>query len=121
VSVLHLIPLGGEDLTGYTGPARLVVATGDESFDTVADGQPVVHTASAGEIVWRDDVGVTCRRWNWRQCVRTRLGGSTSSILFIVDGLAPMTSDALENAGVALVEALTAGSPEAIATTRLLG
>ena len=38
VSVLHQIPLGGEDLTRYTGPPRLIRATGDEPFDTVADG-----------------------------------------------------------------------------------
>ena len=38
VSVLHQIPLGGEDLTRYTGAPRLVRATGEEPFDTVADG-----------------------------------------------------------------------------------
>lgn len=38
VSVLHQIPLGGEDLTRYAGPPRLTRATGDEPFDTVADG-----------------------------------------------------------------------------------
>jgi DNA/RNA-binding domain of Phe-tRNA-synthetase-like protein len=26
-----------------------------------------------GEVIWRDDDGVTCRCWNWRQCVRTRI------------------------------------------------
>src|ERR1700730_8399009 len=30
VSVLHQIPLGGEDLTRYAGPPRLVRAAGDE-------------------------------------------------------------------------------------------
>jgi hypothetical protein len=38
VSVLHQIPLGGEDLTRYAGPPRLIRAAGDEPFDTVADG-----------------------------------------------------------------------------------
>src|SRR5215831_16164447 len=36
VSVLHQIPLGGEDLTRYAGPPRLVRATGTEPFDTTA-------------------------------------------------------------------------------------
>jgi DNA/RNA-binding domain of Phe-tRNA-synthetase-like protein len=30
VSVLHQIPLGGEDLAGYRGAPRLVRATGQE-------------------------------------------------------------------------------------------
>ena len=38
VSVLHQLPLGGEDLTRYAGAPRLVRATGAEPFDTVADG-----------------------------------------------------------------------------------
>ena len=121
VSVEHLVPIGGEDLDRYVGPPRLVRAIGDEPFDTVADGEPVTVNADPGEVVWRDDLGVTCRRWNWRQCVRTRLDGSTSSILFILDALAPMTTDALESAGAALVDALTSDSPGASATSRLIG
>ena len=38
VSVLHQLPLGGEDLTRFAGPPRLFRATGAEPFDTVADG-----------------------------------------------------------------------------------
>lgn len=121
VSVEHLLPVGGENLAAYVGPPRLARAAGDEAFDTMADGVPVVVTADPGEVVWRDDVGVTCRRWNWRQCVRTRLDESTTDVLLIVDGLDPLTTDALHTAGDALVEALTAGSPDAVATTRLLG
>ena len=120
VSVEHLIPIGGEDLGRYAGPPRLVRAAGDEPFDTIADGRPTTVTADPGEVVWRDDLGVTCRRWNWRQCVRTRLGETTSDILFILDGLEPVGPAELEAAGAALVEALTLDAPPASATSRLL-
>lgn len=121
VSVEHLLPLGGEDLDRYAGPPRLVRAAGDEPFDTVSDGQPVTVLAEAGEVVWRDDLGVTCRRWNWRQCVRTRLDEQSSNVLFILDGLQPVSTEALEVAGAALIEALTAATSEATAASRLLG
>lgn len=120
VSVEHLLPAGGEDLDAYAGAPRLVRATGDERFDTVAEGQPVTVTADPGEVIWRDDLGVTCRRWNWRQCVRTRLSQDTRSILFILDALHPTTTEQLHSAGDALVAAVTAGSPDAAAATRLL-
>jgi DNA/RNA-binding domain of Phe-tRNA-synthetase-like protein len=119
-SVLHLLPIGGEDLAGYEGPARLVVAAGGEPFDTVADGQPIVDAAEAKEIVWRDDQGVTCRRWNWRQCVRTRLGTSTTDALFIIDALG---ADARQRAAAAATElsgALAVDSPSAVFATRTL-
>ena len=119
-SVEHLVPVGGEDLDRYVGPPRLVRARGDEPFDTVADGVAVTVTSDRGEVVWRDDQGVTCRRWNWRQCVRTRLGGSTENVLLILDALDPMTDEALLAAGDALVGALTTGTSGARATTRLL-
>lgn len=121
VSVQHLIPIGGENLLQYVGPPRLVRAAGDEPFDTVADGEPVSVDAAPGEVVWRDDLGVTCRRWNWRQCVRTRLDPSTTDALFILDGLEPVGADRLREAGDALVAHLLADAPDAQVSWRLLG
>ncbi|MES2210065.1 MAG: phenylalanine--tRNA ligase beta subunit-related protein [Chloroflexota bacterium] len=89
VSILHEVPVGGEDLDKYLGPARLVRATGTEPFETTADGQAVVEHPEPGEVVWADDAGVTCRRWNWRQCTRTQLTPATTRALFIVDALGP--------------------------------
>ncbi|MFI0433654.1 MAG: B3/4 domain-containing protein, partial [Candidatus Nanopelagicales bacterium] len=120
VSVAHVLPIGGENLDRYVGAPRLCRARGDEPFDTVANGEPITITADAGEVLWRDDLGVTCRRWNWRQCVRTRLDEGTAHVLFILDGLEPLDSGALEAAGSALVDAITANAPEAAVATRLL-
>ena len=89
VSVLHEVPVGGEDLDRYAGPARLARATGTEPFETTADGEPAIEHPEPEEVVWTDDAGVTCRRWNWRQCTRTRLTLDTSRALFIVDALGP--------------------------------
>ena len=58
VSARALTPVGGEDLDHLQGGLRLAIADGDEPFDG-HDGAP-----RPGEIVWRDDAGVTCRRWN---------------------------------------------------------
>ena len=120
LSITHLIPFGGEDLDHYTGPPRLVRATGDEPFDTVADGEPVTITADPGEVLWRDDLGVTCRRWNWRQCVRTRLTENTGTVLFILDGLDPVSTEALHAAADDLTTRLLTLSPGAQISRQLL-
>ena len=57
VSIAFPLPVGGEDLAHYAGPARLVRADGDEEFGTVAAGQPVAEHPERGEVVWRDDRG----------------------------------------------------------------
>lgn len=111
VSVAHAIPVGGEDLDAYEGPARLVRADGTEAFDTTTGGEAVVEHPEPGEVVWRDDAGVTCRRWNWRQCTRTRLTTSTTRAFFVLDGLDPLGVDGTTAAADALVEALRAVSP----------
>ena len=98
ISVRHQIPLGGEDLSRYTGAPRLVRATGIEPFDTAADGAAVIEHPDPGEVVWCDDAGVTCRRWNWRQARRTQLRGDTAAALFILDALDPITDQALHAA-----------------------
>jgi DNA/RNA-binding domain of Phe-tRNA-synthetase-like protein len=95
LSVRRLLPVGGEDLARYAGPARLVRATGTEPFDTIHDGQAVTEHPVPGEVVWRDDAGVTCRIWNWRQCRRTRITEQTTAALFILDGLSPLGHDGL--------------------------
>ncbi|MEX2441668.1 MAG: phenylalanine--tRNA ligase beta subunit-related protein [Pontimonas sp.] len=93
LSVFYVAPVGGENLDAYRGPARLSRAEGNEPFDTVSDGEDVISSPLAGEVVWRDDVGVTCRRWNWRQCRRTRLTEHTTNALFIIDTLDPLLAD----------------------------
>jgi DNA/RNA-binding domain of Phe-tRNA-synthetase-like protein len=120
VSVACLIPVGGEDLDRYEGAARLVRAAGHEEFDTFAAGQPVVEHPEPGEVVWRDDRGVTCRRWNWRQCARTRITASTTTALFILDGLAALGADGLPAAQAELTESLARLNPRARFAARQL-
>jgi DNA/RNA-binding domain of Phe-tRNA-synthetase-like protein len=115
ISVRHLIPVGGEDLDRLEGPLRLTIADGSERFDGAEDEAP-----KPGEVVWRDDAGVTCRRWNWRQCARSRITTETSSALFILDALDPLTDDAVHAAADALTAALLELSPDATIHSRLL-
>ena len=99
VSIANLVPVGGEDLDQYQGPARLVRAAGDEDFGTTAHGEPTVEHPRPGEVIWRDDAGVTCRQWNWRQCTRTRITPATTNAVFIIDGLAALRCNGLTGAG----------------------
>jgi DNA/RNA-binding domain of Phe-tRNA-synthetase-like protein len=117
ISVLHQVPLGGEDLTCYAGSPRLIRAAGTESFETVANGQAAVEHPDPGEVVWCDDAGVTCRRWNWRQSPRTQLTPHTTAAFFILDALAPMTdSDLTVTADALLAHVQVLGSDVRVAT-----
>ena len=104
VSVAHAVPVGGEDIDRVVGTVRLVFATGDEPFD---GGDP----PKPGEVVWADEAGVTCRRWNWRQGVRTRLTEETCRAYFLFDALPELDDGALAAAMDELAAGLREASP----------
>lgn len=120
VSVSHVLPVGGEDAARFSGELHLIRATGHEPFDTVREGAAVIERPSAGEVVWADDIGVTCRRWNWRQGTRTRLTDESGDVLFLLERLEPFPLSALEAAGEALVRAVRGRFPDAAIEQQLL-
>jgi len=120
ISLRFAVPVGGENLAAYVGMPRLVVATGTEVFDTVRDGQPAEEHPDAGEVVWRDDHGITCRRWNWRQGVRTRLDGDARRMWFILESLPQMPLAALHQAGDELAGGIQVMMPNASIETTLV-
>jgi DNA/RNA-binding domain of Phe-tRNA-synthetase-like protein len=120
ISVLHQIPLGGEDLNRVVGPLRVIRATGEEPFDTEVDGDTVIEYPAPGEIVRCDDLGATCRRWNWRQGRRTRLREDSTAALFVLDALEPISGDALRAAVEDLVDHLRRLGPAVRVAERLI-
>lgn len=121
ISIRYAIPVGGENLAAYVGTPRLAIADGTELFDTIKDGQPANESPEPGEVVWRDDLGVTCRRWNWRQGVRTRLNADAQRMWFILESLPAMPLEALLEAGDRLADGLHRMMPGATIDTRLIG
>jgi hypothetical protein len=113
VSVSFAIPVGGENIAAYVSAPVLACADGSEGFDTSRDGAPFLEAVPSGEVVWKDNRGVTCRRWNWRQGLRTRIDTTTTQMWFVLERLEPMPMDALREAGRSLSQALLALSPEA--------
>ncbi|KAH6983983.1 Phenylalanyl-tRNA synthetase [Ilyonectria destructans] len=120
ISIKHQVPVGGEDFEKYNGSPFLVRASGQEKFETMSGGETVTELADPGEVIWCDAKGITCRRWNWRQCRRTALNSDTTQVLFILDALDPFTNDALDQAADELVLALQKLSPDVQVLRRVI-
>ena len=119
VSLAHLLPIGGEDLDLLAGACVLRFAT---SRDADVDAATAVDAPKAGEVIWADDRGWTCRRWNWRQGPRTRLTESTRNAYFIIEGMAPaLTETELGEAARELAERIESTSrPEHLQIIRVV-
>ena len=83
-SVKYLTPFGGENLDQSCGNLVLTLAKGGERW--VVIGSTKSKPAFEGELIWRDDLDVTCRSWNWRQCDRTKLTPESKNGYFVMDG-----------------------------------
>lgn len=112
LSLRYAVPVGGEDLAAYAGSPRLVIADGGEAFETTANGEAAVEHPDPGEVIWRDDLGVTCRRWNWRQGPRTRLTEASTDMWFVFERLEPMPLSAAEDAAGELLDYLRRLAPD---------
>ncbi len=87
-SLEHLLPVGGEDLDRIVGQCELRIAHPD---DQRAQGEDAANAPYPDEVIWADDIGWTCRRWNWRQGSRTRLTESTRNAFFLIEGMASVS------------------------------
>lgn len=120
ISIEYGIPAGGEDIDLYQGMPVLKVSDGTEPFETSKSGEVITENPREGEIIWRDDVGVTCRRWNWRQGPRTRISNTTKNFWFVLEALSPFDATVVKAATVALVEGIQKANPSAECFAKLI-
>lgn len=117
VSLRHLLPCGGEDLRAICGDIRLTLAIGCEAFVPLgsAEPQPPQH----GEVIYRDDISVICRAWNWREAERTKLTARTTDAFLCIEALPP-TDDERLHAACAELAALVTEHLEGVSSIHLL-
>lgn len=97
ISLKYMMPAGGEDTDKMMGDLQLTYASDSEKPVTVL-GKDEAQAPSAGEIVWKDDEGTICRRWNWREVARTILDNNTANCILVLEALNPVTDTELQAA-----------------------
>ena len=91
ISLRHMVPVGGDDVSRVEGDIRLTFAGGDETFRPLNSTETEI--VRAGEVVYCDSVEVLCRRWNWRECDKTKMTELTTDVVLVVEGLPPVTRE----------------------------
>lgn len=105
LSLKHLIPMGADDLDKVDGDITLALADGGEIFIPLNSTE--VEHPEKGEVIYRDHRNVLCRRWNWRDCDKTKILEQTKNAIFYVEGLPPITKDKLKQVCEELVTLIT--------------
>lgn len=94
ISLKHMIPAGGDDRIKVEGDIRLIFARGGEPF--IAFNSTQKELAEKGEVIYVDDREVLCRRWNWRECDKTKMTEETSNVVLVIESLPPVTEQAVQ-------------------------
>ncbi len=95
VSIEHMIPLGGDDLDKVDGDITLCFARGDEPFTPLNSLE--AEKVKEGEVIYVDNKEVLCRRWNWRECDKTKLTPETQNAVLVLEGLPPVRQEDIES------------------------
>ncbi len=122
ISLRHRLPVGGEDLAKVSGDVRLTRAVGDEHFVPLGADGP--EPPPVGAVIYRDDEGVICSCWNWREAERTMLTPGTTDAVLVIESVPPLAPEATRVAiddlaalvtrhlgGTAVVSVLDRGNP----------
>ncbi|RDH43993.1 B3/4 domain-containing protein [Zooshikella ganghwensis] len=86
ISLQYRVPVGGEDIAKIKGDLWLRFATENEAFIQLL-GEAEAKAPKPGEVIYSDDVGAVCRRWNWKEADRTKLTPSTTDAILVVESL----------------------------------
>jgi DNA/RNA-binding domain of Phe-tRNA-synthetase-like protein len=97
ISLRYILPVGGEDLDKIAGDVLLTRAGNDEP-PIILLGEKEARAPHPGEIIYKDDVGAICRRWNWKEADRTKLTKETRNAFLVIETLPPVTRDIVETA-----------------------
>jgi DNA/RNA-binding domain of Phe-tRNA-synthetase-like protein len=101
ISLRYLVPVGGEDLDRIEGDVRLAIA-GEDEPPVCLLGEPEERAPRPGEVIYKDDVGAICRRWNWKEADRTKLTPDTRNAFLVIEGLPPVGREKVAEAAEAL-------------------
>jgi DNA/RNA-binding domain of Phe-tRNA-synthetase-like protein len=118
VSLRHLVPLGGEDLDRIAGDVRLTIASADEPAVLLL-GEAEARAPKPGEVIYRDDLGAVCRRWNWKEADRTKLTPATRNAVLVIEGLPPVGQELVAAAAEELAALIRGHCGGRIATALL--
>lgn len=86
ISIKYILPVGAEDLDKMQGDLDLTFADGIEAYTPL--GEQENDPPQKGEVIYRDEIGVICRRWNWREGDRTKITKETKNAIVVLESIA---------------------------------
>ena len=95
ISLKHFVPVGGEDIDKMDGDVLLTIAKESEE-PVILLGEKEARPPYPKEVIYKDNKGTICRRWNWKEVDRTKLTEETKNCFIVIEGLPPIDKDKVE-------------------------
>src|SRR6185295_19002212 len=75
----------------------LTIAAADEP-PVLLLGEAEPRPPKPGEVIYKDEAGAICRRWNWKEADRTKLSPATRNAVLVIEGLPPVGRELVQRA-----------------------
>jgi len=85
ISIKYKLPLGADDLSLIDSDISLTFSNGEESFKAINSDE--TKNPTKGEIVYKMNNDILCRRWNWRESDLTKITKKTTKAIIYVESL----------------------------------
>src|SRR3989344_6886221 len=96
ISLKYHLPAGAEDLDKTEGDISLMFANGAEKGTYI--GGTEIENCEQGEVIYKDEAGFICRRWNWREADRTKIDKETNQAVLVIERVPTLADEVLTDA-----------------------
>src|SRR3989344_5779754 len=83
LSIKYYVTAGAEDLDKVKGDISLTFSDGTEKGAYI--GSDEIETCDKGEVIYKDEAGFICRRWNWREAKRTMIDEDSKNSVLVIE------------------------------------
>lgn len=96
VSMKYILPIGAHDIGKLDGDLEVRFAEPEDSF--LPFGETAAERPDSGELVYVSGHTVKTRRWIWRQSEDGKIAGTSSDVVFPIDGFKDRNGEAVASA-----------------------
>lgn len=105
ISIKYKLPLGADDLDKVNHNIELTFASGGEKFTAINSDE--TKSPEKGEVVYKMNDLILCRRWNWREADATKITENTKNAILYCESL--LQDDSTLTSALKELQKLTGG------------
>ena len=82
----------------------MLTIAGENEAPVTLLGEKEARPPYSKEVIYKDEIGTICRRWNWKEADRTKMTEDTKDTFMVIEGIPPVDKELIQKAVTDLAE-----------------